>query len=47
MLLKAALLFAPVAYGAVHEYLEGLPEGWTQSSYALSDSQQMQMEVAL
>jgi hypothetical protein len=50
MLSKAACLslaLALPAYGAVHETLAALPLGWTESSVQLTDSTQLQMQVAL
>ena len=48
MFTKAALLSLVLpAYGAVHEYLEALPMGWTEAPVEVSDSQHIQLQVAL
>ncbi len=48
-MLSAATLIALVlgAHCAVHEALEALPVGWTESSVQLSGNAELQMQVAL
>lgn len=49
MFSKAALLSLalPAAYGAVHESLAALPNGWSASTKAVEDSDVMTLQVAL